>query len=60
MVNDIEQLAETLERSKTFIIRKALERYLEEYADYLEALERLYDKDDRTISGKELREMLGI
>lgn len=48
------------ERSKTFVIRKALEAYLEEYADYQISLDRLTDKNDRIISGRELRSSLGL
>jgi len=45
VVRGIEELAASLERSKTYVIRKAIESYLKEYADYLIALERLRDKD---------------
>ncbi|RZB32739.1 MAG: RHH-type transcriptional regulator, rel operon repressor / antitoxin RelB [Candidatus Argoarchaeum ethanivorans] len=60
IIHDLEILASTIERSKTFIIRKAIESYLEDYADYLVALERLRDKDDEIISGEELRGQLGL
>lgn len=56
----LEDLASTIERSKTYIIRKAIESYLQEYADYLVALERLRDKDDEIISSDEMRERLAI
>ncbi len=56
----LENVAKTTDRSKTYIIRKAIETYLLEYADYLIALERLNDKDDEIISSQELREELGI
>jgi len=56
----LEDLAKATERPKTFLIRKALESYLAEYADYHIALERLRDKDDAIISGAELRKRLGI
>ena len=56
----LEDLAKTTERPKTFLIRKALESYLAEYADYQIALERLRNKDDAVISGGELRKRLGI
>ena len=60
IVNELDELAIALERSKTYIIRKAIESYLQEYADYLLALERLRDKDDEIISSDELREQLGL
>jgi RHH-type rel operon transcriptional repressor/antitoxin RelB len=56
----LEDLAKTTERPKTFLIRKALESYLAEYADYQIALERLRNKEDAVISGTELRKRLGI
>ncbi|CAD6493005.1 MAG: hypothetical protein EMLJLAPB_00418 [Candidatus Argoarchaeum ethanivorans] len=60
IIHDLEALANTIERSKTFIVRKAIESYLEDYADYLVALERLRDKDDEITSSEELREHLGL
>ena len=50
----LDELARSLERPKTYIVTKALKEYLEEYEDYLVALHRLQDKDDRIISEKEL------
>ncbi|MEK7878816.1 MAG: DUF6290 family protein [candidate division NC10 bacterium] len=55
----LDELAKATERSKTYFILKALEAYLEEYADYQVALERLRDKDDPVISAGELRKRLG-
>ena len=56
----LDDLAKSTERPKTFLIRKALESYLAEYADYQIALERLRNRDDAVISGTELRKRLGI
>ena len=56
----LEAITRETERSKTFVIRKALESYLEEYADYQIALDRLTDKNDRIISSEELRKNLGL
>jgi len=50
----LDELARSLDRPKTYIVTKALREYLEEYEDYLIALHRLNDKDDRIVSGKEL------
>lgn len=60
IIHDLEALADTIERSKTFIVRKAIESYLDDYADYLVALERFRDKDDEIISSEELRGQLGL
>ncbi len=53
-------LAASTERSKSYLVRKAVETYLVEYADYQIALERLRDKDDAVLSGAELRKRLGL
>jgi RHH-type rel operon transcriptional repressor/antitoxin RelB len=55
----LEQLARSLDRSKTYVMRKALDAYLQEYADYQVALDRMRDKDDPVISSAELRKRLG-
>ncbi|MDP7080591.1 MAG: ribbon-helix-helix protein, CopG family [Candidatus Undinarchaeales archaeon] len=60
IVEELDSMASSLERSKTFIIRKAIESYLQEYVDYLIALDRLRDKDDEIISSDEMRERLGL
>ena len=60
IAEELEGIAELLDRPKTYIVRKALEEYLEEYADYLVALVRLRDKDDEVISAEEMRERLGL
>ena len=59
-VKELESLASALDRTKTYLINKALENYLQEYADYLIALERLNDKDDKIISGRKIRDELGL
>jgi RHH-type rel operon transcriptional repressor/antitoxin RelB len=55
----LERVAQTIDRPKTYLIRKALEAYLADYADYQIALDRLHDKGDRIIQGSELRKQLG-
>ena len=59
VAKSLEDLAATIDRPKTYVIRKAIEEYLREYADYLIALERLNDKDDAVLSDSEMRELLG-
>ncbi len=50
----LDDLAKSLDRPKTYIVTKALREYMEEYEDYLVALHRLKDKDDKVVSEKEL------
>jgi RHH-type transcriptional regulator, rel operon repressor / antitoxin RelB len=50
----LDALAKRLERSRTFIVKKAIEEYLEEYEDYLVAVHRLRDQNDALVSEKGL------
>jgi RHH-type rel operon transcriptional repressor/antitoxin RelB len=54
MAKQLDDLAKSLDRPRTYIITKALREYLEEYEDYLVALHRLNDKNDRVVSEKKL------
>ena len=54
----LEVLAGATDRSKSYLVQKAVESYLAEHADYAVALERLHDKDDAILSGAELRKRL--
>ncbi len=56
----LDSLAKATERPKSYLVRKALETYLAEYADYRIALDRLQDRDDEVIGGAELRKRLGL
>ncbi len=56
----LDRVADEVDRPRSYLIRRAVEAYLDEYAEYQIALERLRDKDDRVISGKELRRRLGL
>jgi predicted DNA-binding protein len=58
VATQLENIATIIDRSKSFLIKKAIERYLEEYVDYQIALDRLNDKDDKIISSKEMRKQL--
>ncbi|HUW86464.1 MAG TPA: ribbon-helix-helix domain-containing protein [Methanoregula sp.] len=60
LVDQLDELAVTLERSRAYLVKKAMEMYLSEYADYLIAFERLRDKDDDIISSQEMKNLLGI
>lgn len=54
----LEEIAIDTDRSKSYLIKKAIEQYLDEHADYQITLDRLNDKDDEIISSKELRKRL--
>jgi len=60
LAEQLNGIAKETERPRSFIIQKALESYIEDFADLQIALDRLHDKTDPLVSGKELRKSLGI
>jgi RHH-type rel operon transcriptional repressor/antitoxin RelB len=60
LADKVEEIAEELDRSKSYIVKKALEEYASEYADGLIALKRSKDKNDKIITLKEMRKKFGI
>jgi len=56
----LDGIAKETERPRSFIIQKALETYIEDYADLQIALDRLRNSRDEIISGKDLRKALGL
>lgn len=60
MAERLEKLSKEINRSKAYIIKSALQKYFDEYADYQVALDRIRDKDDRIISSEEMRELFDI
>jgi RHH-type rel operon transcriptional repressor/antitoxin RelB len=60
LAEQLDSIAKETERPRSFIILKALEAYIEEFADLQVALDRLHDKSDPIVSGKELRKSLGL
>lgn len=60
LAQELGKLAAAVERPKSYLVRKAVETYLAEYADYQLALERLHDQDDAVVSGHALRKTLDL
>jgi RHH-type rel operon transcriptional repressor/antitoxin RelB len=60
IVKRLDDLAKETERSRSFLIQKALEAYLEELVDFQVALDRLHDVTDPIISIDEMREELDV
>lgn len=54
-LKSVEKLAKANERSRSYIIQKAVETYVAEEGDYRLALDRLRDAKDEVISSRELR-----
>ena len=60
MKERLDSIARETERPRSYIIQKALEAYIEDYADLQIALDRLLDKTDNIVSSEDLRVSLGL
>jgi RHH-type rel operon transcriptional repressor/antitoxin RelB len=60
LANQLDSIAKETERPRSYIIQKALESYIDDYADLQVALDRLHDRTDPIVSSKELRKSLGL
>lgn len=60
LADQLDSIAKETDRPRSYIIQKALESYIEDYADLQVALDRLHDKADQAISSKELRKTIGL
>lgn len=60
LAEQLDAVAQDMERPRSYILQKALETYLEDYADPQVALDRLRDRTDPSISGKQLRKSIGL
>jgi RHH-type rel operon transcriptional repressor/antitoxin RelB len=53
-------VAKESERSRSFVIQKAVENYLNDVADLQVSIDRLRDKADPIVSSKDMRKSLGL
>jgi RHH-type transcriptional regulator, rel operon repressor / antitoxin RelB len=60
LAKELDHIAEETERPRSFHVQKALETYIEDFADVQIALDRLRDSKDPVISGRDLRKSLGL
>ncbi len=60
LARELNHLADETERPRSFHIQKALESYIEDFADVQIALDRLRDQKDPIMSGLEMRKSLGL
>lgn len=56
----LSRIAQETERSRSFVVQKAVETYLDDFADLQVALDRLRDSSDPVISSRDMRKSLGI
>ena len=60
LAKQLEGVAKETDRPRSYIIQKAIESYLEDYADLQIAIDRLRDKTDPIVSSAEMRKSLGL
>lgn len=60
LAKELTHIADETERSRSFHIQKALESYVEDFADVQIALDRLRDQKDPVVSGRDMRKALGL
>jgi RHH-type transcriptional regulator, rel operon repressor / antitoxin RelB len=56
----LDDIAKMTERSRSFLIKKAIETYIEEQSDLQIALDRMRDTSDTEISITDLRKKLNV
>jgi RHH-type transcriptional regulator, rel operon repressor / antitoxin RelB len=60
LAQQLDGIATDTDRSRSYIIQKALESYVQDRADLQIAIDRLNDTSDPVVSGKEMRKRLGL
>ena len=60
LAKELGSIAVATERSKSFLVQKALESYLQDQAHLQVGLDRLRDTSDPIISIKEMRKEIGL
>jgi RHH-type rel operon transcriptional repressor/antitoxin RelB len=60
LAKELSNIAAATERSKSFLVQKALEEYLQNQADLQVSIDRLHDISDPIISIEEMREEIGL
>ena len=60
IAKELNHIAKETERSRSFHVQKALESYIDDFADVQIALDRLRDQKDHVVSSRELRKSLGL
>lgn len=60
LAKELNSIALATERSKSFLVQKALESYLQDQADLQVSMDRLRDTSDPVLSIEEMREEIGL
>ena len=60
LARELDEVAKSTERSRSYHIQQALKSYLKEQADLQIALDRLQDSTDPVLSLKDMKKSLGV
>ena len=60
LARELDEVAKSTERSRSFHIQQALKSYLKEQADLQIALDRLQDSTDPVVSLKDMKKSLDV
>ena len=60
VARELGRVAKETERSRSFVVTKAVETYLDDFADLQVALDRLHDTSDPVVSSQDMRASLGL
>jgi RHH-type rel operon transcriptional repressor/antitoxin RelB len=60
VAKSLDRVASDTERSRSFVVQKAVETYLNEFSDLQVAIDRLRDRADPIVSSKDMRKSLGL
>jgi len=60
IAKELNHIAEETERPRSFHVQKALESYIDDFADVQIALDRLRDQKDPVVSSREMRKSIGL
>ena len=60
LAKELDEVAKSTERSRSFHIQQALKSYLKEQADLQIALDRMQDSTDPVVSMKDMKKILDV
>ena len=60
LARELDHVAKQTERSRSFHVQRALEAYVEDFADVQIALDRLRDQKDPVVPSRQMRKSLGL
>ncbi|RLA69639.1 MAG: DNA-binding protein [Epsilonproteobacteria bacterium] len=60
LAQELGEVAKETDRSKSYLIQKAIEAYLDDLADLQVSMDRLHDTTDAVVSLEDMRADLGL